>query len=161
MSEWCANCHAGLHNDDYPTALRHPSGNNEKLDTTIAGNYNAYVMTGDLTGDVSTSFLPLVPFETGQTHADLADLQLLTTATTGPEATANVMCLSCHRVHASGFDSMLRWDHKQTFIAEGGAYKGSVGINTPEMLAAAYYNKPASEFSAFQRSLCNKCHAKD
>jgi hypothetical protein len=72
------------------------------------------------------------------------------------------MCLSCHRAHASGFESMLRWDHKATFIVNStGAYAGKVGIDTPERMTAAYYNKPAADFGPYQRSLCNKCHAKD
>jgi hypothetical protein len=28
-------------------------------------------------------------------------------------------------------------------------------------MAAAYYDRPATRFAAEQRSLCNKCHAKD
>jgi predicted CXXCH cytochrome family protein len=162
MAEWCANCHAGLHNEAYPTNLRHPSGNAAKLGATIAGNYNAYKKTGDLTGTSADSFLPLVPFETGQGAADRAALATLQATATGPDATANVMCLSCHRAHASGFESMLRWDHKATFVVDAtGAYAKKGGIGSDAQMTAAYYNKPAADFGAYQRSLCNKCHAKD
>jgi hypothetical protein len=57
---------------------------------------------------------------------------------------------------------MLRWDHKATFITTAaGEYAPKGGIALPAQMTAAYYNKPASDFGPYQRSLCNKCHAKD
>lgn len=162
MSEWCANCHGGFHDGEGTSGefARHPSGNTDKLGAAIAANYNAYVKSGDMTGEQATSHLTLVPFETGMDQTDRAALTSLVTSTAGPDATANVMCLSCHRAHASGFDSMVRWNHKANVMASNGVYASQTGL-TDVQIVAAYQNKPASDFATTQRSLCNKCHAKD
>ena len=44
----------------------------ETLGSTVAANYNAYVKTGDMTGQPATSFTSLVPFV--ERHGDLAML---------------------------------------------------------------------------------------
>jgi len=155
MSEWCANCHGNMHNDDYPNTLRHPAGNNAKLGTVIAGNYNAYVTSGINTGDQSSSYLALVSFETGKDYTDIPGLVAEQGSVAGPDATANVMCLS-------GFSSMMRWNYGASpFLVNGtDEYVRGKGL-TQEQTDAAYYNLPASTFGRHQRSLCNKCHAKD
>ena len=166
MSEWCANCHGAFHAVDGQTTGSfgaHPAGNGYKLGVAIAANYNTYVSSGKMTGSQATSYLPLVPFETGQgqSTADRATLTALLTSTAGPDATANIMCLSCHRAHASGNDSMLRWNQNNTFLTDAfGAYSAQDGL-LPAQIPGTYSNKPASSFGANQRSLCNKCHAKD
>ncbi len=158
MSEWCANCHANIHNDTYPTILRHPAGDGAKLTTAVAANYNAYVKTGDLTGaGGAAAYWPLVPFEQGST--DKPTLLGYTTTPVGADTTKNVMCLSCHRAHASGFNAMLRWNN--TLMVAGGAYVAPPGGFDNVQTPAAYYDKPVSDFAAEQRSLCNKCHVKD
>jgi predicted CXXCH cytochrome family protein len=162
MSEWCGNCHGSIHNDSYPTNLRHPAGNGAALGTVVADNYNAYVSSGINTNTADVSYLPLIPFETGDGYA--ADVALNDTvgSTAGPSSTNNVLCLSCHRAHASAFTSMLRWDYQASpfVVKESGEYNRPAGLTT-EQVNAAYYNLPASTFGAFQRQLCNKCHAKD
>jgi hypothetical protein len=75
-----------------------------------------------------------------------------------------VICLSCHRAHASGFPEMLRWNMSTTFIVQNGAYpSGTVGTapKTSAAYQAAYYDRPPTVFANYQRVLCNKCHAKD
>ena len=94
----------------------------------------------------------------------------------GPDSTnSNVMCLSCHRAHASGFDSAKRFqtEYEFTVLADAtGApvYPGtdSVVVNaaaamgrTTAEIQKAYYDRPATKFAAMQRVMCNKCHAKD
>ncbi|OGR00373.1 MAG: hypothetical protein A2505_08615 [Deltaproteobacteria bacterium RIFOXYD12_FULL_55_16] len=167
MSEWCANCHTAMHSTSSQTSGAmgvHPASNGNKLGATIAANYNAYKKTGDMTGSQATANLNLVAFETGAIGdaAGRAALTALQATTAGPDATANVMCLSCHRAHASGFESMLRWDqvNNELLTDTAGAYKATAGLNTDQQLAA-YYNKPSTDFAVAQRSLCNKCHAKD
>jgi len=73
------------------------------------------------------------------------------------------MCLSCHRAHASGFNSMLRYDPTSfmTTVDTTGATVYSTASDGNAMLTAAYYGRPASSFVGYQRALCNKCHAKD
>jgi hypothetical protein len=70
------------------------------------------------------------------------------------------MCLSCHRAHASAFDSMLRWDGNATFITGAAQYAG-VGSRTAAQATAGYYDRTAAQLGSYQRSLCNKCHGKD
>jgi hypothetical protein len=181
MSEWCANCHASIHNGNVNaanTALIHPAGNTALLaatannlngdaaGTSIGAIYNAYVASGNLTGVVATSYTSLVPFERGT--AVIATLKALASNTNtaassvGPSGTTeNVMCLSCHRAHASGFASMARWDNGSQFTTQAGAYNfASTGQTATEYQAAMYDRDPA-KFATYQRSLCNKCHAKD
>jgi hypothetical protein len=170
MSEWCANCHNAMHSDATGTGLfRHPAGNDAVLGDAIAANYNMYKKSGDLTGNASTSYWSLIPFETGhgndaagrtamQTLARMDNTQL-----GGPDSGSNVMCLTCHRAHASGWDSMLRWNGVTDYITYSGSYFGSnyAQGRTEAETTAAYYGRPASQFATYQRSLCNKCHIKD
>ncbi|MFH1019581.1 MAG: cytochrome C [Pseudomonadota bacterium] len=166
MSEWCANCHSNFHQTGQASASfgAHPAGNGYKLGAAVAANYNAYVSSGKMTGDVATSNSNLVPFEAGlgQSVADKAAMVALVTATTGPDANANVMCLSCHRAHASGHESMLRWNQGNTLLTDGaGLYSVEPGLADQAVNVASYQNVPSATFGAEQRSLCNKCHAKD
>lgn len=176
MSEWCQNCHTNIHNDTYPGVLRHPAGNSATLGaaTTLAG-YNAYVMSGDFTGDVSTAYSSLIPFEEGTT--DRADLVLNAvidgSKTQGADSNSNVMCLTCHRAHATGYDSITRWENRTEFLTVDGEYPASDATATEAKYGqfargktkaeakAALYGREPSEFAYFQRSLCNKCHLKD
>ncbi len=165
MSEWCSNCHTVMHNDSYPSNLRHPAGNGGKLTGAVVANYNAYKKTGDMTGVAASSYTSLIPFEKGTT--DLAALTTVSTSTTGADTSDNVLCLTCHRAHAAGFKSMSRWNNAAEFLTEGGAYADPTTLGnvadgkTPAEYQQAMYGRPASAFATFQRSLCNKCHAKD
>jgi predicted CXXCH cytochrome family protein len=175
MSEWCSNCHVNIHADDVSSHFIHPASNLAKLNggtVNIATNYNQYVKSGDLTGGSGVSYASLVPFEEGTT--DIATLKShVNTAGAGTGSTQgpvtgneNVMCLSCHRAHASGFNHMTRWDNDFEFITENGAYPVSTTTtslyNEVDYKAAMYGRDPtASIFATYQRSLCNKCHVKD
>ncbi len=170
MSEWCQNCHGGMHTANFPgrAGLVHPSGNGSRLGATKSNYYNSYIRTGDLTGTSTGSFLSLVPFEQGtkdylilKTFAKTDDSNL-----SGPNAAnSQVMCLTCHRAHASGWDGATRWNTRTGFVTSGGLYsqEGQVyqpyGQGRTEMEALkAYYDIPAGKFAADQDSLCNKCH---
>ena len=170
MSEWCQNCHTTMHSAAYPgpSQLLHPSGASAKLGLTKTTLYNSYRKTGDLSGIPDTSFLSLVPFEEGTTdyaalkaHARSDDAYLR-----GPDNTnSQVMCLSCHRAHASGWDGMTRWNTGADFIVYNGFYSQDgqsyqpYGQGRTEMEAQkAYYDRPTGNFSLNQDSLCNKCH---
>lgn len=167
-SDWCQTCHAQMH----PTSGSvHPVDQN--LGSTVAGVYNSYVKTGDMTGDGTAAYTSLVPFMQAGTYADLAaKANNNGSVLTGPTSSDQVSCLSCHRAHASGWEFMLRWNPGYEFLTQGGAYITNGTTDNPnsglqmgrtgaEMLAS-YYDRPASTFFAtYQRSLCNKCHAKD
>lgn len=135
MSAWCGNCHGDFHNNN--TKLIHPSGST--LGGTVANTYNLYNGSDDLTGGVAaTAYIEEVPFE---------DAANTTFSTTGPSATSQVSCVTCHRAHATSAPDAGRWDFSVTFLVEDGHESGSYTIPNP--------------YSVYQRSLCNKCHKKD
>jgi predicted CXXCH cytochrome family protein len=137
FSAWCANCHEGIHGQGTGT-LVHPV--DVPLGNEIATAYNEYNGTMDITGGEQVSaYLPAVPFES--TDASL-------TSTYGATADSRVMCLTCHRAHASSAPDGGRWDFNLTYLAVDGVVSSSYPLPNP-------YGDPG------QRSLCNKCHAKD
>lgn len=154
MSEWCSNCHTDYLNN----SNKHPSSNSAKLDNNIASNYNSYVRTGDITGEQANAYLALVPFEIGTTEISILD----PSSTSGPEAgKANVMCLTCHRAHASAFENIGRWDFSTTFIANSHPQPTDGGVTGNDVLNSYYGRNMLEEFGKYQRHLCNKCHIQD
>lgn len=157
MTGWCLSCH-GSFNDN---ANMHPTN------VAVPAVYNSYKKTGDFTGTVDTAFDALVPFERGIT--DGSDLAMAANSTVGVEDGNDVvMCLSCHRAHASAFDNALRWDgYTSEYIAESGIFKtGGTAVDVMAAGAIPYYAggvavDVAATYGEYQRSLCNKCHAKD
>ena len=169
MSDWCRNCHQNIHKEsDAP--LRHPSGNDggQLRRSDISTYYNKYVKDGDLTGIMANAYLSLVPFEVGLSNYDTLKSIVTTTPTMGPETSSDnpvVMCLSCHRAHASGWDKNMRWNNKTTKIVHNGGYseessafqpfgQGRVALEAQK----AYYDIPAGVFAREQNPLCYKCH---
>lgn len=168
---WCATCHPGMHqgsNQDHP------------VDTGINSlniNYNAYVSSGIMTGSSTSSFTSLVPFqEDTNLIATLAGhARNNNTYLTGPTANSQVTCLSCHRAHASGFIHAIRWQLENEFLTKADSLgnpfycatdspvsSGRCALGRPTTeVQAAYYDRPVAKLGAWQRSLCNKCHAKD
>jgi hypothetical protein len=191
MSEWCLNCHGALSNNQGAgtgTKHTHPAGNNALMSQGEGAIYDAYVKTGDMSGTGAAAYTSLVPFEMGlaRNAANFEKLQsyaVIDGSKKGGVADAvaqggapNVMCLSCHRAHASAFPYALRFGATGGEFVTGadGAYAGydstdaegsnsriNYGYNQAQM-AAAYYDRPAAtNFAPTQRVLCNKCHAKD
>lgn len=162
MSEWCANCHIDMHSGNN-TNFIHPTG--ENLGSTIAANYNAYVSTDDLTGgSAATSYLGLVPFEDVQ-YDPTTDPSTILPAyfTAGPDGQDQVMCLTCHRSHASAFGDIARWDMSETFLIDSHPNAGDIAPLQAD-IDNAYYNYDVVQGTVLtqnQRSLCNKCHVKD
>ncbi len=142
MSDWCGNCH-GRYHDDFQTPvvpgggdpLEHPS--DEVLDLMARDRYNAYNGDDDPAGGtVATAYLAAVPFE---------DPASSTTTTVGAGGASRVMCLTCHRAHATSSPAAMRWDFRVTLLLEDGVVSGSYAIPNP-------YNSPN------QGTLCSKCH---
>jgi hypothetical protein len=169
---WCATCHPGMHSTGNYV---HPV--DQGLGSTIAAIYGQYVSSGNVTGAAATSYLSLVPFmeNTGdyvvlKSHASNTDAYL-----NGPGTSDQVSCLSCHRAHATGWPDMLRWNMEGEFItyADGSGNPVWPGTDTTPSVPqfargrtsgetqAAYYDRLATVFGAYQRVLCNKCHAQD
>jgi len=87
----------------------------------------------------------------------------------GPSANCNVNCVTCHRAHAGGWESGLRWNGESEYMVYKGQYPG-VDNGAPQDIAQgrtesettqAYYRQARSKFAYDQRSLCNKCHLRD
>jgi hypothetical protein len=157
MSEWCANCHTAFINTNVGSHV-HPAGNGDDLGGTIAGNYNSYVATGQpLAGSAGTAYLALVPFERGTADRTTLD----PTSTTGPAGSSNVMCLTCHRAHASAFKNAGRWDFTTELLAESHPLATDGGIDGDDVAAKYYGRDIETDFGPGQRSLCNKCHVQD
>ncbi|NNG45641.1 MAG: cytochrome C, partial [Deltaproteobacteria bacterium] len=139
------------------TGKSHPAGNDVKLGREIIGIYNTYVKTGDMSGARPTAYLALVPFERGTSDKSVLD----PLSTQGPDENANVMCLTCHRAHASAFQSVGRWDFRATFIARSHPQAGDAGAAGNDEMDSYYGRDVDAQFGSYQRSLCNKCHLKD
>jgi len=168
---WCATCHPAMHSTGNYV---HPI--DQSLSSVEATIYGNYVSSGVMTGTPASSYLSLVPFMENtsdyailKTHASNTNAYL-----NGPGSSDQVACLSCHRAHATGFQNMLRWEMNGEFITVADASNNPIWPGTdngaPVQFArgktsgetlAAYYQRPATLFGAYQRVLCNKCHAQD
>jgi hypothetical protein len=166
MSEWCGNCHtSGCE------GRTHSVGKCANCGWETISNYNAYVKSGDINGRADFAFTSLVPFEEGTDDRTILAQHAQSTGsyTKGPEAGSNVMCLTCHRAHASGWNSMARWNMDTDFIVFDGKYpgtdNGTPAVHAQGRTAAetqwALYDRPSNRFASAQRGLCNKCHTKD
>lgn len=91
MTAFCTGCHGLFHSDQGSTGVwvRHPS------DAALpAGEYADYTIYNPM-APVARNAIPVAP-----------------SATAFGDATgAMVMCLSCHRPHASPYPDILRWDY--------------------------------------------------
>jgi len=167
MADWCATCHEDYHTD----SGRFVHAVDQSIGSTVANNYNSYRGSGNIGGTNIDSYLSLVPYEENST--DYGALAALARSDDsflqGPTSTKKVMCLSCHRAHASGFEYAIRWNPESELITYAGAWPGTDngappqyarGRTAAEMLAA-YNDYPATTFATYQRSLCNKCHVQD
>jgi len=162
MSEWCGNCHTQFLASGASGQLKHPNGNSAFLGD-LAENYNQYIKTGDFNGTSADSYLSLVPFERHTSDPTVPSLD--PTSDTGPSTGSNVMCLTCHRAHASAFPDAGRWDFTTELPFHDYHPSPTDGGYFANAEKLAYYNRDIDgEFDAqnpVQRSLCNKCHVQD
>ena len=151
-------------------AMANMSGNTSN---SYAAIYNAYVTTGNLTGSQSNSYTSFVPYEEGTGDVSSAGLAAAghvganaykSGPCAGPGPTTgneNVMCLTCHRAHASGFPQGTRWNMAE-YVTSGTGYSISSSSTMGQTdYQAAMYDQAYTLYGTYQRSLCNKCHAKD
>ena len=134
VSNWCSNCHGRYHGEGHASKFEHEY--NESLEGEHVTRYNRYEGTASpTTGNWATAYLPEVPFE---------EPTMTTTATNGPSRSSRVMCLSCHRAHASSAPAAGRWDFRVTDLNQDGRVSGSYALPNP--------------FGGGQGQLCEKCH---
>lgn len=135
MSDWCGNCHDRYH-QQWSGGFEHPG--DRGLGSEVVQSYNSYLGTGQpAVGLWTTAYLPEVPFESTRTSV---------TGSEGPQFGARLMCLTCHRAHASSAPAAGRWDFNVQRLADDGAVSGSWPLPSP-------FPDPA------QGQLCAKCHA--
>jgi hypothetical protein len=154
------------------TSPNHTHPTNQGFSLTVVTIYNSYMGSG-LTGN--SGFDSIVPFENDNetNYANLRTDATANAAVADATTSSKVMCLSCHRAHASGFAHMTRWQNESAFIAVDGVWPGTdstssiataaqyaMGRTTAET-SRAYNDVPATKYATYQRSLCNKCHAND
>ncbi|MCL7489802.1 MAG: hypothetical protein M8357_16675, partial [Desulfobulbaceae bacterium] len=140
----------------------HPSGSSETLNSEIVSMYNSYINTGDLmasatgtgTGDIATAYLQFVPFERGTNDTQLLD----PTSTRGPNTNSRIMCLTCHRAHASAFSSIARWDFDAVLLADSHPAPGDGGLAGNDVHHSYYSRNIPLEFGSDQGPFCEKCH---
>jgi predicted CXXCH cytochrome family protein len=169
VSDWCGTCHPDML---AATSPNHTHPTNQGFSLTVVTIYNSYMGSG-LTGN--SGFDSIVPFENDNetNYANLRTDATANAAVADATTSSKVMCLSCHRAHASGFAHMTRWQNESAFIAVDGVWPGTdstssiataaqyaMGRTTAET-SRAYNDVPATKYATYQRSLCNKCHAND
>jgi len=162
MSEWCGNCHQGILFNEHRNGggFSHPSGTSETLSSEIINMYNSYINTGELlvagwgSGELATAYLQFVPFERGINDPQSLD----PTSRRGPSANSRLMCLTCHRAHASAFKSAGRWDFDAVLLAESHPSSGDGGLSGNDEYHSYYGRNIATEFGSDQGPFCEKCH---
>ncbi len=123
----CAECHGDFHSgagtdgaddDNFGAAwLRHPTDfdmNNVKTKPDYAG-YN----------EGSTAYNPLTPVATESVTAGVVDQTVSANIYTDGDAIVN--CVSCHRVHGSPHQDMLRWDYSECNAADAASNQTDCG----------------------------------
>jgi hypothetical protein len=142
MSAWCEACHGDKIHDDEHSGFEHPG--EHSLGGDERDNYNRYNGTLDPdNGGLTNPYLAMVPVEWNSSTN-------ITSYTGTIDSNARVMCLSCHRAHASSGPNSGRWDFNiDTWADEGST--GSYAIENPYELSSGNQ----------QRRLCEKCHGLD
>jgi hypothetical protein len=152
MSAWCANCHQDYLLNGH-AAFSHPVDG--PLGPAAVSRYNSYVKTGDLSGQRATAYLQFVPFERGSGDRSLLD----PTGTAGPDGNSRIVCLTCHRAHASAFRAAGRWDLDAGLLANSHPALGDGGVSGNDVSYSYYGRDIVAEFGSSQKNFCDKCHA--
>lgn len=115
MSGFCNECHGNFHDDKSSAGgasiwKRHPADISLPGAGTEYANYTTY----DPQVPVGRVFIPNAP-----------------SSSINPEGTTDdiVMCLSCHRAHASPYKDILRWNYEE-MVARGGGSGGCFSCHT-------------------------------
>ncbi|MCB2184503.1 MAG: hypothetical protein KQH63_20970 [Desulfobulbaceae bacterium] len=143
MSEWCTNCHSGYLSDKN---LSHPAGAMARLQD-LSNTYKQFLQRTK-GSQAAAAYDFLVPFEWGEGRSGGDG--------SGPTFGANVMCVTCHRAHASAFKAIGRWDLK----IENGLATSPV-LATPEGRHAYYGHSIKERYGDLKKTLCVLCHAVD
>ncbi len=137
VSRWCGNCHSAyLNRHNRWMGFKHLTDGS--LSSKVIQRYDSYNGTADPAGgSTATAYLAEVPFQ---------DLGEAVSATWGPGAGSRIMCLTCHRAHATSGPRSGRWDFNVDVLGQDGVMSGSYPLPNP-------YADPGQE------PLCRKCHS--
>ena len=118
MSGFCSTCHgvfhsAGTENGSSGAFLRHPS--DYVLDSNVNADYGDYTLY-DIGAKVARA---TISTSASSTVTDGSDM---------------VMCLSCHKSHASGYDYMLGFDYTAQTAGTGSATDGCLACHSSKGL---------------------------
>ena len=110
ISEFCAECHGYFHASDEINDQPPPSGSPWKRHPTdvslpASGEYASYTAYS-IEAPVARVNIPGSPSGTVDPGGEIDDI---------------VMCLSCHRAHASEYPDILRWDYSDMDAGGGGS----------------------------------------
>lgn len=100
ISQFCAECHGDFHTGSIGSAspwFRHPTD----VSLPATGEYTAYTAY-NLTAPVARTTIPNSPSGTVTPSGNTDDI---------------IMCLSCHRAHASPYFKIMRWDYKSSTLS--------------------------------------------
>ena len=171
VSAWCSNCHPLMHTASNNTGGNvHPTG--QAVGAATAVNYNGYIKTGTFSTGANL-YSTLAPFGIDNIQSNSTLSTNINNQHLAMQSSSQVVCYTCHRAHASGWDEGMRFPIANDFMTIGdGAghaiYPGSdttgssLSMNrTNSEWQQALYGRPATVFAPYQRPLCNKCHIKD
>jgi nitrate/TMAO reductase-like tetraheme cytochrome c subunit len=121
ISKFCANCHEDFHGV--------PSTNQ---DTTGNGLWNRHPTDLQINGNLPTAGISVDYANTPFAFTSAYATGLSTTSATGYDvANGYVMCLSCHRAHASEYNDLLRFNYASQ-LAGGGGTTGCLNCHTSQ-----------------------------
>ncbi len=125
----CAECHGDFHNGTYNGTyaspwLRHPTDYDmNNVITKEYGNYpNVAIFNGTLGVSATGDYFADVPV--GNTNGYVLSKVLQTSGD------AIVLCLSCHRAHATPYPDILRWDYSTCTAGNQNANCGCFACHT-------------------------------
>jgi len=177
----CANCHNLILQGNHTSGmagLRHPAGNPVEARRRHRNELQRLRHSGVMTNvTAGFAFSTLVPFEIGSADYNVLKPYAVTSVARDDQAMPaastmnNVACVSCHRAHASGFASSMRFLYRNDLMtvadsANVAIYDSSTTENqinfgyTQAQQQNAYHGRPA-RLRPVRANQCNKCHAKD
>jgi predicted CXXCH cytochrome family protein len=137
VSTWCGNCHGAYEHSLGSVVYQHPV--DVPLPATMITTYNQYAGTGFIDATGLQPYQPVVPLED-------PGFGIAYQGQAGPNS--RVMCLTCHRAHASSGPRAGRWDFNIRTWADEGLLSNTFRIPNPYVSTAGNA----------QKQLCEKCH---
>jgi hypothetical protein len=116
ISQFCAECHGYFHASDEITDTTGSPWKRHPTDVSLpdSGEYASYTVYS-VEAPVARVNIPGSPLDTVDPSGDVDDI---------------VMCLSCHRAHASEYPDILRWDYSEMIAGDSSKSGGCFTCHT-------------------------------